>query len=180
GYVDSGTSPASIAGGPLLWLKADDLALSDGDPVTSWTDSSGNGWVFEAPGGNEPIYKTNLYNGHATVRIDADNIVGTADDFADLRGGHFTLFFAYLPTDSNRYPKIFEIQNYARDPGVRITIRGPGWDGCPEAIIRSSDYDPETGNMSWTPNWYVCDFQFGELGCVTAPLCLMLFITEFN
>jgi hypothetical protein len=59
-------SPSDIAG-MRLWLKADSLVLNDGDPLTSWTDSSGSG--------NSPYtingmtYKTNILNGKPIVRL---------------------------------------------------------------------------------------------------------------
>ncbi|MFC1788202.1 LamG-like jellyroll fold domain-containing protein, partial [Patescibacteria group bacterium] len=171
GYVDTGTSPDLIGDGPILWLKADDLALSDGDPVTIWTDSSGNGYDFEAPVDNEPVYKTNVYNGHATVRLDgnedllrtdADNIEGTADDFADLRGKNYTLFMAHLPTDSNRYPQIFTIRPSNSVPGIMMSIRGPSWDGCPKAGFDSSDYVEGTDTIVWASVPNKCDFPFGR------------------
>ena len=36
----------------VLWLDANTLGLSDGDPVTIWSDQSGNGYTFGASTGN--------------------------------------------------------------------------------------------------------------------------------
>ena len=41
GGAPAGTTSAPLA--PEFWYKADSLALSNGDPVTSWPDSSANG-----------------------------------------------------------------------------------------------------------------------------------------
>lgn len=54
-------SPDAVSG-LALWLKADSLSLNDGDPVSTWTDSSGNGHDFTGTGSNRPIYKTNIIN----------------------------------------------------------------------------------------------------------------------
>jgi hypothetical protein len=64
-------TPTDIAG-LQSWLKADALVLSDGDPVGSWTDSSGNGnnWT-EAT--NKPTYNTNQINSLPAVTFDATN-----------------------------------------------------------------------------------------------------------
>jgi hypothetical protein len=42
-----------------LWLKADGLALSNSDPVASFTDFSGLARHFTAAGSARPTYKTN-------------------------------------------------------------------------------------------------------------------------
>ncbi len=68
-------SPTQIAG-LQLWLKADAIVgLSDGDPVATWPDSSGNANdATQATGGAQPTYKTNIQNGNPIVRFD-----GSAD-----------------------------------------------------------------------------------------------------
>lgn len=55
----------------LLWrVRADDLVLSDGDPVVTWTDLSGNGrdWA-QATSARRPTLQTNEVNGHAAVQF---------------------------------------------------------------------------------------------------------------
>lgn len=54
-------SPDAVSG-LALWLKADALSLNDADPVSTWTDSSGNGRNFTQTGSNRPVYKTNILN----------------------------------------------------------------------------------------------------------------------
>lgn len=73
GYGDSSFSPSSISG-LLLWLKADSLALSNGNSVTTWGDSSGNGhdMTFNVNAGNAggtAVYNTNVLNGKPVVRL---------------------------------------------------------------------------------------------------------------
>ncbi len=66
-------TPASITG-LQWWLKADSLALSDGDAVSSWSDSSGNGYTAtQGTGANQPIYKASILNGKPVVRFDGSN-----------------------------------------------------------------------------------------------------------
>ena len=54
------------------WYKADALGLADGETVTNWPDSSGNGIdagnQYEA-GRYLPAYKTGAINGHPAVRF---------------------------------------------------------------------------------------------------------------
>jgi hypothetical protein len=66
--------------GLFIHLKADAITgLADGDPVASWTDSSGNSrHATQSTAGSKPIYKTNILNGKPVVRFDG------ADDFLNL------------------------------------------------------------------------------------------------
>ena len=64
--------------GLLLWVYSDTLGLADNDPVSTWTDLSGNGNDAIQAGSLRPLYKTNIQNGRAVLRFD-----GT-DDFMDI------------------------------------------------------------------------------------------------
>jgi hypothetical protein len=65
-----------VKGGLKLWLDASVLTLSNNTAVSSWTDSSGNGYhATQSTGISQPIFKTNIINGKPIVRYD-----GT-DDF---------------------------------------------------------------------------------------------------
>src|SRR5580765_10921 len=60
--------PTSIAG-LKPWLKADALSLSDGDPVTTWADSSGSGYDVASSGAQRPIYHTGIVNGKPALQF---------------------------------------------------------------------------------------------------------------
>jgi hypothetical protein len=45
------------------WWKADSLDLSNDDLVSTWTDSSGNGYSVTASGATRPTFKTSQFNG---------------------------------------------------------------------------------------------------------------------
>lgn len=81
GVIYTGSTPfvpTDIAG-LKLWIDANTLALSDNDPVATWTDLSGNGNdADQATSGNRPLYKTNIQNGKPIIRFD-----GT-DDFLEI------------------------------------------------------------------------------------------------
>lgn len=87
-------TPDEIAG-LSLWLDASQIAgLSDGDPVTTWADASGNGYdVTQGTTANKPVYKTGIMNGRAVVRFDGSNdfLANTADDPVGA-GGARTVF----------------------------------------------------------------------------------------
>lgn len=66
-------APTDLAG-LVLWLKADSLALNDGDAVASWTDSSGNGnTASQGTAANKPTYKAAIINGKPVVRFDGSS-----------------------------------------------------------------------------------------------------------
>lgn len=65
---------------PALWLKADAITgLVDGDPLGSWTDSSGNGnTATQATSGAKPTYKTGVQNGLPAVLFDGGDSLASA------------------------------------------------------------------------------------------------------
>jgi hypothetical protein len=84
GVKDNGTAyfvridtAADVSGSPPAtnlkqWLKANAIVgLVDTDPVSSWSDSSGNGnTVTQATAGNRPTYRTGVINSLPVVRFD--------------------------------------------------------------------------------------------------------------
>jgi hypothetical protein len=60
----------------VTWLKADAIVgLVDGDPVTTWSDSSGAGDDLTTTG--SPTYKTGLVNGKPAVRFNGSSQYGS-------------------------------------------------------------------------------------------------------
>jgi len=94
--------PKSVAG-PKLWLKADGIAgLSNNDPITTWSDSSGQGNNCTSSGSNRPTYQTNVLlgtprgthyfkasngSGAEFIRCERHQSVGDNDAAARARGG---------------------------------------------------------------------------------------------
>jgi hypothetical protein len=76
-----GFDPASVAG-LKLWLKADAITgLSDGDPVGTWEDSSGdNRDATQGTASKKPTYQTGEVNSLPCVRFDgADDYLSFTD-----------------------------------------------------------------------------------------------------
>lgn len=75
-------APVTIATLPnkLLWLKADELALSNGAAVASFPDASPTGAVFvQATAGSRPTYQTPIQNGFGGVSFpDASDYLADA------------------------------------------------------------------------------------------------------
>lgn len=64
-------APTDIAG-LQEWFAADSITgLSDGDPVSTWPDDSGNARDATQAGGARPTYKTNILNSLPVVRFSA-------------------------------------------------------------------------------------------------------------
>lgn len=70
---------ATTVAGLRLWMKADSITgKNDGDAVTQWNDSSGQGNnTTQAVGGAQPTYRTSVQNGRPVVRFDGvdDNLL---------------------------------------------------------------------------------------------------------
>src|ERR1041385_1943409 len=55
----------------VMWLKADSLGLSNGDPVTNWADSSTNqNSASQQTLADQPTFVANAMNGLPAVRFD--------------------------------------------------------------------------------------------------------------
>lgn len=72
-------SPATIGGRIVHYDASALLGLVDNDPVSTFTDQSGNGFDAVAAGGVRPLYKTNQLNSLPSVRFDGtDDTMGIA------------------------------------------------------------------------------------------------------
>lgn len=76
-----GVTPRQFLG-LKLWLDASTISgLVDSDPVTTWTDLSGNGNdATQSTAAAKPTYKTNIINGRPVVRFDG------VDDYLSSTG----------------------------------------------------------------------------------------------
>lgn len=90
--------PTTIAG-CTFWVKADQLGLSNGTPVSSWLDQSGNGNnATQSASSNQPVYTTNVVGSLPGVKFDGVDdfmdIPTTTDPFANPK----TIFIVTQPT----------------------------------------------------------------------------------
>lgn len=85
-------SPDDIAG-LLFWYKTEAIVgLSDGDPLTTWPDSSANG-RNATPNGSGCTYQTNELNSRPVVQFDGDYLTFSA---ASLGTAH-SVFLVFRP-----------------------------------------------------------------------------------
>ena len=86
--------------GVSLWLAGDQITgLSDGDPVGTWSDASGNGNnATQAVAAAKPVYKVNILNGKPVVRFAGVDDTLAMTDFIDLGTADHTLFIVATKT----------------------------------------------------------------------------------
>jgi hypothetical protein len=75
----------------VLWLKADSLSLSDGDPVSPWEDSGTEDNDATSAGGARPTYQAGEVNGKPVVRFDGtdDTLSGAINSVIGNVGTYF-------------------------------------------------------------------------------------------
>ena len=82
------------------WYKADAITgLSDGDPVSTWSDESASGWDATASSTDRPTYKTSILNGLPVVRFNGTDhylALGAVDASRNVSG---STIYAVLQTD---------------------------------------------------------------------------------
>jgi len=85
--------------GLQLWLDASKLdGLADTDPVSSWTDMSGNAkHAVQALGARQPLYRTGILNGRPGILYDGSN---DCLQTPEITLGHFTFFCVFKLTGS--------------------------------------------------------------------------------
>ena len=67
------------------WFKADSISGSDGDGVSAWADSSGNGNdTSQGTAIRQPTLQTNELGGQPVVRFDGTNDILSDGDIAAL------------------------------------------------------------------------------------------------
>lgn len=79
GFITGNTGPGGVgdASNNQLWLRANDLSLSDGASVSSWSDVSGNSLTANSSGvsAEEPTFNTNDVNGFPSISFDGGDFL---------------------------------------------------------------------------------------------------------
>ena len=71
------TLPTDYAG-LTLWLDATQDSFSDGDPVGTWTDRSGNSRNFTGVTTARPTFKTNIFGSKPALMFDGNDVLSIA------------------------------------------------------------------------------------------------------
>lgn len=133
--------------GLAVWLKADALGLSNDDPVSTFTDQSGNGHSPAQSGAARPIFKTNVLNGLPVVRFTKSTHWMTCTGWAISAGSNLSLFLVSKQSDTAAEVKCpvahfwngnpdggFLFYNYGDYLGVQTGVGGAWQSGCNLAV----------------------------------------------
>lgn len=109
-YCQSGPAGVDNSVNNALWLKADigTSTSTNGAPVSSWTDVSGNGnTVSQTNTNQQPLYQASFMNGNPTILFDNNNgsgqndyLTGVDSPVLDNSNG-FTLFTVIRPNSNS-------------------------------------------------------------------------------
>ena len=124
--------PASIAS-LRLWLRGDDIGVSDGLPVSLWPDASGHGNdVEQITGMKQPTFQAAQLNGHSYLSFDGvdDTLFKPSASGFACTTGH-TVIAVLNPTTAVAYGMAV-VTNYQGNE-----MRQVGWGGIPEWMIPS-------------------------------------------
>lgn len=105
-------SPSNLGTGILTaWYKGDSITGNDGDAVSAWSDSSGNGNnLAQASSARQPTIQTNELNSLPVVRYDGTNDILSDSDIAALDVGTGDIWVAtvFKATNDGTANFIFE------------------------------------------------------------------------
>ncbi len=158
-----GNFTAANLSGVIGWYKADAITgLSDGDSVSSWADSSGEGnTLTQSVSGAQPSYQTDELFGKPVVRFDKDASPGdnmlNADmggDFDVGTGDFYLALVAKFPTTSGNQ---FVMTKATGTQGLTVFINGSG-----TLLFRPQTSGVTTNNIQQTN---VTDNEFHVIVC---------------
>lgn len=120
-----GFSPTDITWAAMFW--ADELAGSDGDPVASWTDGSGNGrHATQATSGSRPVLRT------AHASFNSQKVV----EFDGTNDGLLTSSFDVAQPDT--IVVVARVTNAASGPAIVDTLQDTGFRQLVQALNTSN------------------------------------------
>ena len=144
--------PSRLSAGTLTaWYKADSISGSDGDSVSAWADSSGNGHnTAQSVAIRKPTLQTNELNSKSVVRFDGTNDILSDSDIAALDVGTGDIWMAavFKSTDNSAEQNVFEKGHLAF--GVRITAAG-----VLQMVLGSNTNTPTQSSGNWSRTAFV-------------------------
>lgn len=112
---------------PLIWLDANQESFANNDPVSQFSDWSGNANHFTSSGTARPTYKTNRINGRPAVQADG------VDDGLLLSSlvacTNWTLFFIGKLVSDTGSKNVVSVDDYGPD-GNYILVQYAGSSVC--------------------------------------------------
>jgi len=133
------------------WFKADSISGSDGDAVSAWADSSGNGNdTSQGTAVRQPTLQTNELGGQSVVRFDGTNDILSDGDITALDVGTGDIWMACLfkSTDDSGAQFFFEKGN--NQFGLMTTAAGEL-----QARMGGTTNIPKQSSGSWSRTEFV-------------------------
>ena len=162
-----------------LQLDARDIAgLSDGDAVTTWTDSSAAGNdVTQATAGRRPIYKTNIIGTNPAIRYQGNNAASlhcaVASSWSGLNGVTVFALAQWNSIAAWHYPALASVSSSAGafTQGVYILageqVYSPAGRYCYMAYGDAYDTSPLGSLTSGSPSLFGCAVKYATNGIKT-------------
>ena len=111
----------------VLWVKAGDLGLKNGEAISSWADATGNGRTFtQGTASEQPTFVSSDadFNNQPLVHFDGSDALATTFD-SDLNPNNMTVFVvATVDADDGNYHGI--VNNYTTNKGWLLYARMSG------------------------------------------------------
>jgi len=112
------------AGDLQVRYDATEISASDGDPISTWNDQTGNG--FDLTAGNAPTFKTGVINGSPVVRFDGVNDFLNVDFGAtESQPNHIFILAQKRTSGNNDSEPVFD--GFSTDHLIRSENDGPFW-----------------------------------------------------
>lgn len=122
--IDASAADVINMGEKILWLKADNGALTSGSSVTQWMNMTGSLTIDQPTSANQPTLSTNVLNGLPAVDFDgaspSEQWLSVSSFFGNLSNG-CTMYFVIKPESTvNTDATIIDLGNgNNNDIGVR-------------------------------------------------------------
>jgi hypothetical protein len=109
-FSQTGPGGVGSSSSNILWLDANSLGLNNNDPVSSWTDNSGNSnHAAQSTSSRQPTFKTSQINGFPAVDFD-----GSADYLKltnHITTNAFSVFGVYS-SDVSNFGSLYQLENH--------------------------------------------------------------------
>lgn len=101
-YAQNGPGGVGTSSSMAFWLNADSSGVSNGNPVATWPDLSGNGNDFtQGTGSAQPTMITGHQNGHAAVDFDGSADFMDSPSISALNNRHVTWIVVAEPDNAH-------------------------------------------------------------------------------
>lgn len=154
------------------WYRADDLAGSEGEAISTWPDKSPNGWNLTGAAGERPVLRLNAVNGKKAVDFDgADDLMSSSLVPGPFSGtdkpitGYVVVLAESAPAGTEA---VFSLgSSLSNTPLVNLALDGAV--GKFRAFLRDDSDDPAFGAQRFTSayspsTWYWLGIRWDPAG----------------